>query len=176
MSRFPAIRGFQSAIVVMMLTYAVIAVFVTLTHSISVEASPTFAEPLQDQIAAPPSKVAMDELMKQKLAAAQGALEAISQDDFEQLHEVATQMIALSHKEVWEQMASPRFVQDTADFLAAVEFMDRMAAARDADGASLAFVRLTMTCANCHRHMRTASVADLNSRPRAIRQAHLAGL
>ena len=46
MSRFPAIRGFQSAIVVIMLTYAVIAVLVTLTHSISVEASPSFAEPV----------------------------------------------------------------------------------------------------------------------------------
>jgi hypothetical protein len=60
MSGFPAIRGFQSAIVVIMLTYAVI----TLTHSINVEAAPTLAEPLQDQIAAPPSKAAMDELMK----------------------------------------------------------------------------------------------------------------
>ena len=71
-------------------------------------------------------------------------------------------------------MASPRFVQDTADFLAAVEFMDRMAEARDSDGASLGFVRLTMSCANCHRHMRTPSVAELNSRPRSIRQTQLA--
>ena len=176
MSQFPAVRGFQSAIVVIMLTYAAIAVLVTLTHSINAEASPNFVEPIQDQIAAPPSKAAMDELMKQKLTAAQGALEAVSKDDFEQLHEVATQMVALSHKEVWEQMASPRFVQDTADFLAAVEFMDRMADARDADGANLGFVRLTMSCANCHRHMRTPSVAELNSRPRSIQPTQLAGL
>jgi hypothetical protein len=172
MSRFPALSGFQSAIVVIMLTYAVI----TLTHSIGVEASPAFAEALQDQIAAPPSKVAMDELMKQKLTAAQGALEAISRDDFEQLHNVATQMIALSHKEIWEQMASPRFVQDTADFLAAVEFMDRMAEARDADGANLGFVRLTMSCANCHRHMRSPKVAEQKRYPHSVRQTQLAGL
>ena len=175
MSRFPAIRGFQSAIVVIMLTYAAIAVLVTLPHSISVEASPIFAEPMQDQIAAPPSKVAMDELMKQKLAAAQGALEAVSRDDFEKLHDVSTQMIALSHKEIWAQMASPRFVQDTADFMAAVELMDRMAAARDADGANLGFIRLTMSCANCHRHMRSAPIANLNSEPRSIRKTLVAG-
>ena len=172
MSRFPAIRGFQSAIVVIMLTYAAI----TVTQSVNVEASPAVAEPLQDQIAAPPSKAAMDELMKQKLAAAQGALEAVSKDDFDQLHQVATQMIALSHKEIWEQMASPRFVQDTADFLAAVEYLDRMADARDSDGANLGFVRLTMTCANCHRHMRTPSVAGLNSDPRSIQLTQVAGL
>lgn len=172
MSRFPAIRGFQSAIIAIMLTYAVIA----LTHTFTVEASPTVSEPLQDQIAAPPSKAAMDELMKQKLDAAQGALEAVSRDDFQKLRDVSAQMIALSHKEIWEQMASPRFVQDTADFLAAVEFMDRMAEARDADGASMGFVRLTMSCANCHRHMRTPSVADSNSPPRSIPQTQLAGL
>ncbi len=114
--------------------------------------------------------------MKQKLIAAQGALEAVSRDDFEQLHNVATQMIALSHKEICEQMSSPRFVQDTADFLAAVEFMDRMAEARDADGANLGFVRLTMSCANCHRHMRTATVAELKSYPSSVRQPQLAGL
>ncbi len=176
MSRYPAVRGFQSAIVAIMLTYVAIAVLATLTHSMNAEASLNLVEPSQDQIAAPPSKAAMDELMKQKLAAAQSALAAVSRDDFEQLHEVAVQMVALSHKEVWEQMASPRFVQDTADFLAAVEFMDRMAAARDADGANLGFVRLTMSCANCHRHMRTPSVAELNSHPGLNHQTQLAGL
>ncbi len=66
-----------------------------------------------------------------KLSRQQGALEAVTREDFEPLHEMSSQMIARSHKEIWEQMASPRFVQDTADFMAAVEFMDRMATARE---------------------------------------------
>lgn len=159
MPRFSAIGGLQAGVVVVMVTYA----FIALTQPISVEASSP--EPVQDEIAAPPSKAAMDEFMEQKLTAAKGALEAVTREDFEQLHEVSRQMVALSHKEIWEQMASPRFVQDTADFVAAVEFMDRMATARDAEGVSLGFVRMTMACAECHRHMRTPTIAALNLQP-----------
>ena len=172
MPQFSAVGGFQAGIVAVMVTYAVIA----LTQPVSVKASSTASGPVQDEIAAPPSKAAMDELMRQKLTAAQGALEAVSREDFEQLHEVSRQMIALSHKEVWEQMASPRFVQDTVDFVAAVEFMDRMATARDAEGVNLGFVRLTLACAECHRHMRTPKVAELNPQPQLQRQNLLARL
>jgi hypothetical protein len=157
MPRFSPLGGFQAGLVAVMLTYAVIV----LTQSISVEAFGVNSQTGQDEIAAPPSKAAMDELMKQKLTAAQGALEAISREDFDQLHESSLKMIALSKREIWEQMASVRFVQDTADFVSAVEFMDRMAAAQDAEGVTLGFVRVTMACSNCHRHMRSARVADL---------------
>ena len=80
MPRFSAVGGFQAAIVAIMVTYAVI----TLINPISVKASSTSPDPAQDEIAAPPSKAAMDELMKQKLAAAQGALEAVTREDYEQ--------------------------------------------------------------------------------------------
>ena len=163
MPRFSAVGGFQAGIVAITLTHVVI----TLANPISVKASSTSPESVQDEIAAPPSKAAMDELMKRKLTAAQGALEAVTREDFEQLLEASLQMIALSHKEIREQMASPRFVQDTADFVAAVEFMDRMASANDAEGATLGFARLTMACAECHRHMRTPTVAGLNLLPQS---------
>ena len=68
-------------------------------------------------------------------------------------------MSDLSRHEVWERMASSRFVQDTADFVTATEFLDRMAEAEDTEGVSLGFMRLTMTCANCHAHVRSSSVA-----------------
>lgn len=161
MPRFSAVGGFQAGIVAVMLTYAVIV----WTEPVTVKASPALPESLQDEIAAPPSKDAMDELMQQKLAAAQDALEAVSREDYDKLHDASLEMIALSHKEAWERMASPRFVQDTADFAAAVEFMDRMATAKDAEGITLGFVRVTMTCAECHRHIRSLKVATLELPP-----------
>ena len=170
MPRFSAVGGFQAGIVAVMVTYAVI----TLIQPMSVRASPTSTEPVQDEIAAPPSKAAMDELMQQKLSATQGALEAVMREDFEQLHDVSLQMVALSRKEVWEQMASPRFVQDTADFVATVEFMDRMAESRDTEGVTLGFVRLTMACAECHRHMRTPKIAELKLQQKLSQPIQLA--
>jgi hypothetical protein len=73
-------------------------------------------------------------------------------------------MIELSRLEAWERMASPRFVQDTADFVSAAEFLSRMAEARDIDGVELGFMRMTMSCANCHRHVRTEAVAGSSRR------------
>ena len=170
MRRFSAVGGFQAGIVAVMVTYAVIA----LMDPVSVKASSALSGSAQDEIAAPPSQAAMDELMRQKLDAAQGALEAVTREDYEQLHKMASEMIALSHKEVWERMASPRFVQDTADFAAAVEFMDRMATARDAEGIALGFARVTMTCAECHRHIRTPKIAALDVQLQPAIQNHVA--
>ena len=65
MPQFSAVGGFQAGIVAIMVTYAVI----TLLSPVSVKESLTSREPVQDEIAAPPSKAAMDELMKQKLSA-----------------------------------------------------------------------------------------------------------
>jgi hypothetical protein len=115
--------------------------------------------PAQDEIAAPPDKRSMENLMRQKLVAAKTVLEGISRQDHGMVQESAARMIELSRLEAWERMASPRFVQDTADFVAAAEFLSRMAESRDSDGEDLGFLRLTMTCADCHRHVRGTAVA-----------------
>lgn len=115
----------------------------------------------QDEIAAPADEEAMQKFMARKLAAAQKALEAVAKDDFDQVRRSTAEMIELSRHEAWERMASPRFVQDTVDFVSAAEFLSRMAEAKDAEGSSLGFMRLTMTCTNCHQHVRTSSVADV---------------
>jgi hypothetical protein len=114
---------------------------------------------VQDEIAAPPDKRSMENLMRQKLVAAKTALEGISRHDHGMVQESAARMIELSRLEAWERMASPRFVQDTADFIAAAEFLNRVAESRDADGEELGFLRVMMTCTNCHRHVRGAAVA-----------------
>lgn len=117
------------------------------------------ALPAQDEIAAPPDKRSMENLMRQKLVAAKTVLEGISRQDHGMVQESAARMIELSRLEAWERMASPRFVQDTADFVAAAEFLSRMAESQDSDGEDLGFLRLTMTCSNCHRQVRGTAVA-----------------
>ncbi len=70
----------------------------------------------------------------------------------------------------------PRFSAIGGFQAGVVEFMDRMATARDAEGVSLGFVRMTMACAECHRHMRTPTVATLNLQPQRTWQSVLARL
>ena len=85
MPRFTAVGGFQAGIVAVMLTYAVIVC----TEPVTVKASPVLPESLQDEIAAPPSMDAMDELMQQKLAAAREALDAVCRVDYDKLHKAS---------------------------------------------------------------------------------------
>jgi len=152
--RFVRVTGFRSGLIVLMIVAAAI---VTLKPS-AVKTSAA----AQVEIAAPPDKKVMEKFMARKLAAAQRALEGVTREDHELIQKATTEMIELSRQAAWEQMASYRFVQDTTDFVAAAEFLSRMADAKDAEGTSLGFMRLTMTCTNCHRHVRTDSVAELD--------------
>jgi cytochrome c556 len=123
-------------------------------------------QPAQDEIAAPPEHRAMEQLMKQKLSFAQVLLEGVAKQDHAMVQESAARLIELSRLEAWERMASSRFVQDTADFVSAVEFLSRMAEARDTEGEELGFVRVAMCCATCHRHVRAEAVANIGERGR----------
>ena len=151
MFRLSPIGGLQSGVVALMICSAVITLVEPFNKGTSAA--------VQDEIAAPADERAMEKFMARKLAAAQRALEGVSKGDFELIRKSSTEMSDLSRHEVWERMASARFVQDTADFVTATEFLDRMAEAEDTEGISLGFMRLTMTCANCHAHVRSSSVA-----------------
>jgi hypothetical protein len=129
---------------------------------------------VQVEIAAPPDKKTMETFMTRKLAAAQRALEGVARDDHALIQKATAEMIELSRQAAWEQMASYRFVQDTTDFVAAAEFLSRMADAKDVEGTSLGFMRLTMTCTNCHNHVRTASVAKLDVAPERLKEELIA--
>lgn len=154
MMRFLRVTGFQSGLVALMIIAA--AIVMLKPPGVKTVAA------VQVEIAVPPDKKVMEKFMTRKLAAAQRALEGVAREDHELIQKATAEMIDLSRQAAWEQMASYRFVQDTADFVTAAEFLSRMAEAKDAEGTSLGFMRLTMTCTNCHRHVRTANVAKLD--------------
>jgi len=156
MLKFTPLSGLQFGLISLMICSAAIAVF----GPAGVMASSA----KQDEIAAPPDKDAMAKFMTRKLAAAQRALDGVAREDFDLIRETTTEMIELSRHGAWERMASVRFVQDTVDFVAAAEFLSRMAEAKDAEGTSLGFIRMTMTCTNCHSHVRTSRVALFDDR------------
>lgn len=164
--RFVRLTGFRSGLIVLMIAAA--AILVPNPSAVTTSAA------VQVEIAAPPDKKVMEGFMARKLAAAQRALEGVTREDHELIQKATAEMIELSRQAAWEQMASYRFVQDTTDFVAAAEFLSRMADAKDAEGTSLGFMRLTMTCTNCHRHVRTASIAKLDGTSGPLKAALVA--
>lgn len=164
--RFLRVAGVRSGLVLLMMISAVIA-------ALKLSEVQTSAA-VQVEIAAPPDKKTMEKFMTRKLAAAQRALEGVARDDHALIQKATAEMIELSRQAAWEQMASYRFVQDTTDFVAAAEFLSRMADAKDVEGTSLGFMRLTMTCTNCHNHVRIASVAKLDVVPERSKEELIA--
>jgi hypothetical protein len=126
--------------------------------------------PARDENTALPDHPRMERLMQQKMTSAQQAFAAIARGNYEQTTAAAARLIELSREEVWQQMASPRYVQDTADFVRAVELLERMATAQDSDGTVLAFTNVAVSCSNCHTHARAARVAKAWTRPSDSKQ------
>lgn len=106
----------------------------------------------------------IEQFMEQKLEAAQSTLEAVMTNRFQQIQENAAKMVDLSRHAAWKQLSSASYVQDTADFVAAAEYLSRTAAAEDTEGTILAFNRLTSSCASCHQHVRRPRVAAVHGR------------
>lgn len=124
---------------------------------------PAVPMPARDENSAPPDHRTMERLMQRKMATAQQAFAAVARGSFEETTKAGEQLLELSRQELWQQMASPRFAQDTADFVRAVELLERMAAARDSDGTALAFTQVALNCTNCHEHMRGNRVARVDT-------------
>lgn len=114
-----------------------------------------------DDISSPPDKADVEKFMELKLKAAQRTMQAVMVNDFQLIRDECSAMVDLSRHAAWKQMASPVYIQDTADFVGAAEFLQKMASAEDSEGVSLAFARLTTTCTHCHLHVRTPRVASL---------------
>lgn len=163
MDRITPLAGLQAGVVAILISSAVIALFENVSPLSALTA---------DEITQPPRRSSMEEFMAKKLHAAQKTLAGVAREDFDTIRESTLEMVELSRQSAWERMASVRFVQDTADFVSAAEFLIRMAEAKDYEGTSLGFVRLTLTCTNCHSHVRTANVANLESYPGHIELAH----
>ncbi len=79
-------------------------------------------------------------LMQQKLGHAQKVLEGVAIADFALIEKHADELIILSKKAEW--------------------------AVLNLDGAALAYVQLTMSCVNCHKHVRETRIARLDNNAR----------
>ena len=125
------------------------------------QSSPAGTQKGDDEIAVGPARQDVEEFMARKLKAAQLTLEGVMTNRFQQVQDNADLLVDLSRHAAWKQLASPSYIQDTADFVAAAEYLNQRATAEDTEGTIMAFNRLTACCANCHQHVRTPRVASL---------------
>jgi hypothetical protein len=118
--------------------------------SSSTKAARFAAKPLRDNVR---------KFMRAKLENENDVMEGLMTEDFDQIKLGASRMVQMSKQTHWQQFQTPVYTQDTADFVDVAEQLAIAAEKKDLDTASLHFVKLTLKCVNCHKHVRSKKVA-----------------
>lgn len=99
-------------------------------------------------------KITTREIMKVKLESSQKVLEGIATENFTTVAANAQKLVVLSQVAGWQARQTPEYKQYTADFRRHAEALQKAARDENVDAASVAWFQLTVSCVNCHRHMR----------------------
>jgi hypothetical protein len=112
-----------------------------------------------------------DSLMQRKLRHTQKVLEGIALGDFVKIADNAEELIAISKKAEWKVVNNPKYELHSNEFRrSAAELVDK-ARDKNLDGATLAYLDLTLNCVRCHKFVREVRQARL---PPEQRRGYLA--
>ena len=95
-------------------------------------------------------------LMKAKLEHAQRVLEGITLGDTELVAKHSQALSLIAQEASWRVLQTPDYLRHSADFRHAADAMTNAARQKNLDAAALGYLQLTMTCVNCHKHVRDA--------------------
>jgi hypothetical protein len=108
-------------------------------------------------------------LMDRKLKESQKALQGLALNDFGKITAAADELIDISKAAEWKVMKSPQYELYSNDFRRQAVQMGRAARDKNVDGATLAYVEMTLTCVRCHQHVREQRRTQLD--PTDVRRA-----
>jgi len=97
------------------------------------------------------------EFMRQKLVFAKDVLEGLALEQFATIEKGGKALRRLSGAAEWEVPTIPNatdYVMMTTDFQRHTDELVKQAKAKNIDGATLAYVKLTMGCVQCHKFIR----------------------
>ena len=94
--------------------------------------------------------------MKQKLAATQNILAGLTKEDYEAIEKNAQSMVLVGYLEKWVRSDTPGYQKMMKDFEYANKSLVLAAREKNLDGAMVAYVQLTFSCVQCHKHIRAA--------------------
>ena len=99
------------------------------------------------------------EFMRQKLDFSKEVLEGLSLEQFAPIERSARALKKLSEAAEWEVPTIPNatdYVALTTEFQRSCDDLLKQAKAHNIDGATLAYLKITMTCVQCHKFVRFA--------------------
>ena len=102
---------------------------------------------------------ALERIMRQKLADAQGVLAAVVTSNWTELDRRSRALSKATDDPAWLVLRTPEYTKQSEAFLRAIDDLVDAAAHRDQDAAPLAYVAVTVRCVQCHRYVARARIA-----------------
>ena len=102
----------------------------------------------------PPSRA---EFMHMKLEFSKKVLEGLTLENYEMIVKNAQNLKKLSEAAEWEVPTIPNageYIVFTSEFQRLTDELVKKGREKNIDGATLAYLRLTMNCVNCHKYVR----------------------
>ena len=93
-------------------------------------------------------------LMRDKLTYAKDALDGLSVEDFDKVAKSAEMMRMISRASSWYVFDSDQYQRLSKNFQEQASDLGRHAKDRNLDAAALDYVRISLTCVQCHKYVR----------------------
>jgi len=106
----------------------------------------------------------LQQYMRQKLEHAKNVLEGLAVEDFALIAKNARAMRELSEDARWRVSPNINYLRLSAEFQDLAGEMATKAKERNLDGATLAYVKLTMNCVKCHKLVRDKRLISIGPR------------
>ena len=103
-------------------------------------------------------KTLLRAFMRKKLAASDHVLEGLAIEDFELIGEGAKQLSTIAAAAEFMAFNDPEYIQHADDFRRIVNKLAVAAKEKRLDGAALAYLDVTISCIDCHRHVRSSPI------------------
>lgn len=104
--------------------------------------------------------------MRAKLTHSQKLLEGLATEDYNLLAKHAQELALLSQATNWNVLQTEDYLQHSIEFRRAASAVKEAAKQKNLDGATLAYVDMTMKCVRCHKYVRGVSMAGDNDSTR----------
>jgi hypothetical protein len=115
--------------------------------------------------AQPNVPVSTKEFMREKLGHSQKVLDALAMEDFYTMEQRSKKLSAMTQEATWQAFQNPDYTQPGATFRQHANSLTKAAQEKDLDRATLAYVRSTMSCVDCHKLVRGKLVASIDPAP-----------
>jgi hypothetical protein len=102
-----------------------------------------------------PNKVST--FMKAKLTHSKSVLEGLTTEDYKLVAKNAQDLALLSQAATWKVLQTEDYLKHSNEFRRSADELKKAADEKNLDGATLAYVQMTMNCVKCHKYVRKVS-------------------